>query len=100
MTPMLVPMAMKDIKSIVDVGFAVPGKYVLETLQERPSVHMTLLDKFESSIRFSEALLTCVAPSWKEQITIDTYDMDSYILPKKSDLYIFFDSIEHTKNPD
>lgn len=89
----------EGIKNLVDVGFAVPGKYVLETLKERPDVHMTLLDKFQSSITFSEAFLSCVNSVWKNQITLGTYDMDLNVSPGQFDLYIFFDSIEHTKNP-
>lgn len=89
-----------DIETLVDIGFAVPGKYVLETLKNRPEIHMTLLDKFESSITFSETLLSCATVNWKDQIKLGTYDMDSDVSPGAFDAYIFFDSIEHTKNPD
>ena len=89
----------KEIRSIVDIGFAVPGKYVMETLKERPSVHITLLDKFPSSIALSEALLSCLGHPWKDQITLGMYDMDSTTMPGEFDAYVFFDSIEHTKDP-
>lgn len=87
------------IKTIVDVGFAVPAKYVLENLNKRKEVHMTLLDKFSSSITFSEALLSCVDQNWKKQISINTFDMDEGISPGSFDLYIFMDALEHTKDP-
>lgn len=85
-------------KTLVDVGFGIPGKYVREyILKERKMI--TLLDCFPSAIQFGKELLTLWDKKWNEVVEFREYNMDSLESPGQYDGYIFWDSIEHTKNP-
>ena len=86
-------------KSIVDIGYGVPGKYVLDALKDK-NVAITLLDKFDVSNLFSKALFSCVSNDWKKYIALAKFDMDKNVSPGVFDVYVMSDSIEHTKNPD
>jgi len=86
-------------KSIVDVGFGVPTKYVREYVLKNKDIKLTLVDLYDSALIFSEALFDYLDPSWKERITLQKYDMNSQEFIGEFDCYIFQDSIEHTKDP-
>jgi hypothetical protein len=89
-----------NIKSLIDIGYGAPGKYVRDILKEKRDVSVTLADRFESSRLFSEALFSCLDLEWKNKVTLKEFDMNNMKAPGVFDLYIFFDSIEHTKDPD
>lgn len=88
------------VRSVVDVGFAVPGFYVRDLLEERNDVQITLLDKFPSSLTFTEAVFASLGlVAWRSRVTLGLFDMDKGFPPGLFDVYIFFDSLEHTKDP-
>ncbi len=87
------------IRSIVDVGFAVPGFYVKELLEERNEVQLTLLDKFSSSLTFAEAVFASRGWDWRDRVKLGIFDMDKGFPPGLFDVYVFFDSLEHTQDP-
>lgn len=84
--------------SIVDVGFGAPQKYVKEALKNK-KWKVTLAEFDDSALKFSEALLDYWDSNWKETVTLKKYDMDNGEYVGDFDVYMFQDSIEHTKNP-
>lgn len=92
---------LKDIKtkSIVDVGFGVPTRYVREYILKDKDTRLTLVDLYESAFIFSKALLQYLDPDWQKTITFKESDMDTQEFVGEFNCYIFQDSIEHTKKP-
>lgn len=86
-------------KTIVDVGFGVPTRYVREYVLKNKGVHLGLADLFDSAFTFAEALLEYLDPGWKRRIDFMKYDMDTQDFIGEYDCYIFQDSVEHTKDP-
>jgi len=85
-------------KSIVDMGFGVPGRYVREYALKN-NVNLTLTDFYPSAFEFSGKLLDFWDSKWKDSISFDHLDMNSLEHPGDFDCYIFMDSIEHIKAP-
>ncbi|MEK7662020.1 MAG: methyltransferase domain-containing protein [Patescibacteria group bacterium] len=85
-------------KTLADVGFGIPGKYTKEyVLKERCKT--ILLDCFPSALQFAKELLALWDTSWNKTIELREYNMDTLESPGQYDGYIFWDSIEHTKDP-
>lgn len=85
-------------KTLADLGFGIPGKYVKEyVLKEK--CRTTLLDCFPSALQFAKELLTLWDGNWNKLIELREYNMDNLESPGQFEGYIFWDSIEHTKNP-
>lgn len=89
---------MDDIKTIVDMGFGTPQKYVKDFVLKNKEMKLTLVDFYDSSIKFGEILLNFWDNSWKNQISFKILDMNSHKFIGKFDVYIFQDSIEHVNN--
>lgn len=84
-------------KSIVDMGFGVPTKYIREYILKQRT-KLVLIDFYESAFQFSKILLDYLDYSWKEFISFKKLDMNTHEFVGKFDCYIFQDSIEHVKN--
>ncbi|MBI2667359.1 hypothetical protein HYX17_01155 [Candidatus Woesearchaeota archaeon] len=84
-------------KTIVDVGFGAPTKYVKYLLKNKKS-KLTLVDMYDSALKFSEVLLDYLDPSWKEIVSLKKFNMNSRKYIGNFDVYIFQDSIEHVNH--
>lgn len=84
-------------KSIVDMGFGVPTKYLREHVLKQ-KIKTVLVDLYESAFRFSEALLDYLEPKWRSFILFKKLDMNTQKFIGDFDCYIFQDSIEHVKS--
>lgn len=84
-------------KSIVDMGFGVPMKYLREYVLKQKAKTL-LVDIYESAFQFSESLLDYLEPEWKNFISFKKLDMNSHEFIGDFDCYIFQDSIEHVKS--
>ncbi len=85
-------------KSIVEVGFGTPQRYATEYVLNN-DVKLNLLDFDQESLNFAKAFLDTKSDSWKSQIELRKYDMNSNEFIGDFDLYIFQDSIEHSEKP-
>ena len=85
-------------KTLTDVGFGVPGKYVKEYVLKK-KCKTVLLDYFPSAIRFGKEVLALWDNDWDKAVEFREYNMDLLESPGQAEGYIFWDSIEHTKNP-
>src|SRR3989344_3486985 len=86
------------VTSIVDVGFGAPQRYIKDVVL-KGRIKATLLDIYDSALIFSKALLDYWDPQWQDTIELRRYNMDIEGYIGDYDLYLFQDSIEHTKNP-
>lgn len=84
-------------KSICEIGFGTPQKYVKEYLEK--DVKITLGDYEGSSLKFAEKLLQQWSSSWEQKINLIIFDLNKDKLPEGLDVCIFQDSIEHADNP-
>ena len=85
-------------KSICEIGFGVPQKYVKEFLNVE-GVKVFLGDYEKSSLHFAEKLLNFWNKDWQRKIHLAIFDMNTDSLPSGYNTYIFQDSIEHAINP-
>ncbi|MDP3875058.1 MAG: hypothetical protein Q8Q22_00865 [bacterium] len=85
-------------KTLADIGFGIPGKYVKEYILKE-KCKTTLLDCFPSALQFAKELLTLWDTNWNKIIELREYNMDTLKSLGQYDGYIFWDSIEHTENP-
>lgn len=85
-------------KSICEIGFGVPQKYVREFLSDK-RIKIILADFEKTSIKFAENIFSFWNICWKENITLLEFNMSTDSLPLKQDVYIFQDSIEHSASP-
>ncbi|HLC46363.1 MAG TPA: hypothetical protein VJI75_01335 [Candidatus Nanoarchaeia archaeon] len=83
-------------KSIIDLGFGTPARYVKEFVIANET-RLSLVDLYDSAFRFAEVLLSHWKPSWRDFISFRHLDMNTQGLIGESDCYIFQDSIEHVE---
>ncbi len=91
-------LALKEGK-IAEIGFGVPSRYVTEHLMKRPGWEITLIDRDPGAIAFAEAVINCTTPQVLERVNLRMVDMDEMVYVGDFDVYLFLDSIEHTKDP-
>ncbi len=84
-------------KSICEIGFGTPQRYVKEYLEK--DVKIMLSDYEQSSLQFAEKLLSRWNPNWRQKVYLTIFDLNKDILPADYSVYIFQDSIEHANNP-
>ncbi len=84
-------------KSIVDVGFGVPTRYLREYVLGQKTKTM-LIDLYESALRFSEAMLDYLEPKWRSFVSFRKLDMNNHGFIGEFDCYVFQDSIEHVRD--
>mgnify|MGYP001608754807 CR=1 FL=1 len=85
-------------KSMCEIGFGVPQKYVKEFLNT-DIVKIFLGDYEKTSLNFAEQLLAFWDKGRQRKINLAIFDMNTDSLPTGYDSYIFQDSIEHAINP-
>ncbi len=85
-------------KSIYDIGFGVPQKYVKEFMIDRET-NIFLGDFEPSSLDFAKLVLEFWDRNWEETVHLRSFDMNKDSLPKDYDAYLFQDSIEHAMSP-
>jgi len=86
-------------KTAIEVGFGVPSKYVFDLTLKHGNPKLTLIDMDVSAIDFAKVLLEYRSPKWKEVIDFKIMNMDDQEFTGNADVYIFMDSMEHTKDP-
>jgi len=84
-------------KSIVDMGFGAPTKYIREYVLKN-KIETQLVDIYLSAFEFSKALFDYLDSSSNNFISYRQMDMNKHEYPGDFDCYIFQDSIEHVKN--
>lgn len=84
-------------KSIVDMGFGAPTKYIKE-YGLKNKTKLVLVDMYESAFKFAQVLLDYWDSSWKDFISFKQLDMNTHEFVGAFDCYIFQDSIEHVQN--
>ena len=84
-------------KSIVDMGFGAPTKYLKEYVLPKKK-KIVLVDLYESAFEFSTALFDYLEGDWKKFISFRKIDMNTHEYPGDFDCYIFQDSIEHVQD--
>ena len=84
-------------KSICEIGFGTPQKYVKKYLEK--DVKIILGDYEQSSLQFAEKLISRWSSYWKQKVDLTIFDLNKDNLPTDYTVYIFQDSIEHADNP-
>ncbi len=88
-----------DFQTAVDVGFGVPTKYLRHYLENQSTKKFTLVDLYDSAFDFAKVVLSQISTAWHKTINFDKVDMDETNYIGDYDVYLFQDSIEHTKKP-
>ena len=88
-----------DFNTAVDIGFGVPTKYLRSYLANKSTKKFTLVDLYDSAFDFAKALLPKFSNSWKKTINFGKVDMNEMNYIGDYEVYLFQDSIEHTKDP-
>jgi len=86
-------------KTAIEVGFGVPSRYVFDLTLKYGNPKLTLIDMDASAIDFAKVLLAHRNSKWKEFVDFKIMNMDNQEFVGDADVYIFMDSIEHTKDP-
>lgn len=86
-------------KSILDIGFGAPTKYVMEYVLKSRNIKLTLADKFESAFSFAEIVLNDWHSDFTSQISFKKVDVSDPHYLGDYELYIFQDAIEHSAKP-
>lgn len=84
---------------LMDIGYGVPGPYLLTYLAENPEAIITLADQDQSAEEFARGVFLVENPELLERVDFRTYDMNTEDYPGDAEVYIYLDSIEHTKRP-
>lgn len=88
-----------DPKTMIDIGFGVPTKYIKDCILDTQKTKLTLCDIYDSAFQFAEVLLDLWGLPWRHLITFKQTDMDTQEYVGDFDLYLFQDAIEHTVDP-
>ena len=67
-----------DVKSVVDMGFGVPTKYVRDIILKKKIIKLTLVDIYDSAFKLSEVLLDYLDDSWKDIVSFKKLDMNTH----------------------
>lgn len=85
-------------RSICEVGFGTPQRYVKESLQSGDA-DILLADYEGTSIRFAKKVLTYWNPAGAEKVKLKIFNMNRDPLPSEYEAYVFQDSLEHAEDP-
>lgn len=86
-------------ETILDIGFGIPAKYIKDYIFKAPQTSVTLCDINEDTFNFASILLELWSKNYTKQINYKKLDMDEMKYAGDANLYLFQDSIEHTKDP-
>lgn len=84
---------------LMDVGYGVPGPYLIPYLRSNLSAVATLADQDPTAEETARLIISNADPKLLERIKFSVYDMNTQEYPGDADVYLYLDSIEHTKNP-
>lgn len=84
---------------IIDVGYGTPAPYLLRYMLENKEMTVTLADQDPEANEFAKEIIKNKNPEFLARVNFKVYDMDSQEYPEDADVYLYLDSIEHTKNP-
>ncbi len=88
-----------DVTALLDVGYGVPGSYLLAYLQRKPEATAILADQDALAADFAKDVISIEDKKLLERIEFMTYDMNMSPYPGNAEVYIYLDSIEHTVHP-
>jgi 2-polyprenyl-3-methyl-5-hydroxy-6-metoxy-1,4-benzoquinol methylase len=88
-----------NFETAVDVGFGVPTKYLKSYLLNKSTKKFTLVDFYESAFDFAKVILSRLSSSYNKTINFEKKNMDDMEYLGDYDIFLFQDSIEHTKDP-
>ncbi len=88
-----------DFETAVDVGFGVPTKYLRNYLISKSIKKFTLVDLYDSAFDFAKVFLFKLSNSYDKTINFEKVDMNDMKYIGDYDVFLFQDSIEHTKDP-
>ncbi|MDP2628740.1 MAG: hypothetical protein Q8P15_02485 [Nanoarchaeota archaeon] len=88
-----------NFETAVDVGFGVPTKYIKHYILNKSAKKFTLVDLYDSAFDFAKVLLFRWSKTYKKTINFEKVDMNNMEYIGDYDVFLFQDSIEHTKNP-
>jgi hypothetical protein len=88
-----------DFETAVDVGFGVPTKYLRNYLINKSTKKFTLVDLYDSAFDFAKVFLSKLSSSYDKTINFKKVDMNDMKYVGDYDVFLFQDSIEHTKDP-
>lgn len=86
-------------KHMIDVGYGTPAPYLLEYMSENRDMTVTLADQDPGANEFAKEIIKNKNPELLTRVKFKVYDMDKQEYPEDADVYLYLDSIEHTKNP-
>lgn len=86
-------------RHIIDVGYGTPAPYLLQYMLENQDMTVTLADQDSGANEFAEEIIRNKNPELLTRVNFKVYDMDTQEYPEDADVYLYLDSIEHTKNP-
>ena len=86
-------------RSIADIGFGAPTRYVHDFVLASPGVVVDLLDKYPAAIAVGRALLEYFGTGSPGAVRFGLHDMDVDPPVADRDCYLLLDSIEHAAEP-
>jgi len=88
--------------NVVDVGYGIPQSYLLDRIPFPTNGSFKLLEKYDSAKLFGEQIVDIYEDQSNSKISFYKFDMDNddIGLYGNSDIYMFLDSLEHTRNPE
>ena len=86
-------------RSIADIGFGAPTRYVHDFVLATPGVVVDLLDKYPAAIEVGRSLLEYFGAGSQGAVRFGLHDMDVDLPVGDRDCYLLLDSIEHAAEP-
>ena len=86
-------------RSIADIGFGAPTRYVRDFVLATPGVVVDLLDKYPAAIEVGRSLLEYFGAGSQGAVRFGLHDMDADPPLGGRDCYLLLDSIEHAAEP-
>jgi len=84
---------------LMDIGYGVPGPYLFAYLKEKPTANIILADQDQSAEKFARKALSIENSELLKRTNFLVYDMNTQIYPGDAQVFLYLDSIEHTKQP-
>ncbi len=86
-------------KHIIDIGYGTPAPYLFEYMPENKEMTVTLADQDQTAEKFAREIIKNKNPEFLHRTKFKIYNMDTQEYPEDADVYLYLDSIEHTKKP-
>ena len=86
-------------KTIADVGFGGPTKYLRDYVLSRSLTTATLFEKYQAALDVGRTVMDYWSSQYAKKVQFELHDMDQDPPIEGFDCYLMLDSIEHTSNP-